>query len=169
MKTRLLKLALPLACLLAFSGCAYELGSTLPPDLKTIYVPTFVNKSGEPQLEIQTTAETIREFQTEGNLKVVESESMADLTLKVTLREMRLDPLRYQKDSPKSAAEYRMLIYADVELKRNSTGKSMMKLAVSGQNSFLFSGDMASSKLAALPKTSRDLAHSIVGSIVEYW
>ena len=49
--------------MLTLGGCVYQLGSSLPPNLKTVYVPTFVNKCGEPQVENETTQATIQEFQ----------------------------------------------------------------------------------------------------------
>ncbi len=44
-------------------GCVgYQLGSTLDPSIKTIYVPSFINDTREPQLEVETTSAVLREF-----------------------------------------------------------------------------------------------------------
>ena len=57
-------------------GCAgYRLGTLLPPEIKTIHVPTFVNKTREPALEAETTGAAISEFQKDGTLRITDSES----------------------------------------------------------------------------------------------
>ena len=59
---------------IVLTGCAsYQLGSMLPNDIKTVYVPTFINKTGEPMIESEATQAAIRELQKDGSLKVVGS------------------------------------------------------------------------------------------------
>ena len=75
--TNLLVSAIVLACVL-LPGCAgYRLGSMLPPDIKLVHVPTFINKTSEPQLEIATTRFALQEFQTDGSLKLSSAEEAA--------------------------------------------------------------------------------------------
>ena len=45
-------------------GCtSYRLGSMLPPGVKTVYVPTFVNETSEPFIEVDATRATIQALQ----------------------------------------------------------------------------------------------------------
>ena len=44
-RVRLVGVAISLLMLFV-AGCVYQLGSSLPPDLKNVYLPTFVNTSG---------------------------------------------------------------------------------------------------------------------------
>lgn len=149
-------------------GCAYQLGTTLPSDLRSIFIPTFVNKSGEPQLEIDTTRATITEFQKEGNLKVMPTDQ-ADLVLTVTLTGLKMEPVRFENDNVKAATEYRVTLSADISVKKVRTGEVILKRSVSGDTTTLYSGDTTSTKRAAMPLASRDLALKIVDAVVEYW
>ena len=154
------------------SGCAamgYRLGTTLPPGIKTVYVPTFVNTTSEPQLEAETTGATIAELQKDGNLGVV-NERDADSILTVELVEVTQDPLRYERNDVKSADEYRLTITARITFTRRDTGKKLVDgLQVTGKATFDVAGDLATAKRAAIPDAARDLAHNVVESVVEYW
>jgi len=151
------------------AGCVYQLGSSLPPDLKTMYLPTFINNSGEPQIEINTTQAAISEFQKDGTLKVVHSPSEADLVVEVTLTALKLEPLRYNQNDPKTTLEYRMRIDANVVVTKVKTKEIFAKTSVEGETTFIFAGDLTSSKQGALPAATYDLAKKIVSSVVEVW
>ena len=85
--------------LLTLPGCVgYRLGSTLPPDVKAIYVNLFINKCNEPLLEIDTTNATIAEFQMDGTLRIVPKDE-ADVLLETTLNALTLTPLSYDQTS----------------------------------------------------------------------
>jgi len=157
-----------LAALLT-SGCAgYRLGATLPPDIKSIHVSTFVNRSGEPQLDTEATRATIQEFQRDGNLRLA-APGEADSVLRVTLLKFKLEPLRYDRQEAKRAAEYRLRIDADLVLEKGASKQVILKQSVYGEATFDFTGDLTSAKIRALPAACTDLAHHIVSAVVEYW
>ena len=155
---------------LASAGCVgYKLGSTLPPGIESIYITTFVNESKEPQIETDTTQASIQEFQRDGTLRVT-SRDQADSMLDVTLTGFALEPLSYNRSSALTTQEYRMRITARIVFTRlRPTQKVMLDRTVQGEATFELAGDMFSSKQRALPEASRDLAHDIVESVVEYW
>ena len=156
--------------LLALPGCVgYRLGSTLPPDVKTVYVQLFINKCQEPLLEIDTTNATIAEFQKDGTLRIV-SRGEADVLLETTLNAMTLTPLRYNQTTDKARPnEYRLTLQASFVLKRVKTREIMNEAAVIGESTFVFIGNLNSSKRAAIPAASEDLAKRIVEKVVETW
>lgn len=155
-------------CASLLSGCAYRLGSTLPAGIKTVHVSNFINKTNEPQLEVDTARAVIQEFQKDGTLRVVASDR-ADLNLKITLTELTLEPLRYDSDEVRTTSEYRLRIRAKMQLRRNSTGKMMVDKEVEGETTLEPGSDLTSAKVAATPAAATDLAHDIVESVVEYW
>lgn len=160
------------AVLLAGAGCSmmgYTLGSTLPRDLRRVYVPVFENASGEPQLEAETTAAAVREFQKDGTLKVVRTEAEADLVLRVKIVKFGLEPLRYDKNQEKKASEYRMLIDARLECENRRADTILVAQSVQGRTDFIPSGGLTVSKQDALPDAAADLAHKIVRAVVEAW
>lgn len=157
--------------LVAFGGgCAgYRVGSMLPPDIKTVYVPTFENKTDEPLIEGRVTAAVITQLQRDGSLKVVAREQ-ADAILKVVLERFILTPVGYDKTSRSRPNEYRIVLSASYVLTSTKTGKVVSEHArVEGESLAPVLGDLSSSKRAALPEASRTLAIDIVDKLVETW
>lgn len=151
-------------------GCAgYRLGSTLPPDVKTIFVPTFQNTSGEPEAELFATRATIEEFQKDGSLSMAADPELADVVVEATVVRVRMEPVRYSRDDPKTTDEYRLFIDADVVLRRTGVKDEMFRKRLSGDSTFVPVGDLSSAKRTALPDASTDLAHDIVEAVVEHW
>jgi outer membrane lipopolysaccharide assembly protein LptE/RlpB len=151
------------------SGCAgYRLGSMLPPDIKTVFVPTFINKTSEPQLEVQTTQSMIQELQRDGSLRVV-NEDQADVTLTVTLRSYRIEPVSYRSTERTTAREYRIVLQAAMVLTRRNGTVVVDNPNITGDYVFPVAGDLSSSKLRGLPDAAADLAHNIIEKVVEYW
>ena len=160
-----------LGMLAAVSGCTafgYRLGSSLPADIHTVHVPTFINRTAEPLLETEATQAVIRELQKNGSLGV-ETPERADAVLNVTLTQVRLEPVRYERDNRRTAEEYRILIHADIAFSRAKTGAVLVERTVHGEKTFEPGGDLASSKRAVLPSATDDLAHQIVKAVVEFW
>lgn len=155
--------------LFGLAGCTgYRLGSTLPPDIKTIYVPIFANKSREPLIENQATAATIAELQKDGTLKVVNAES-ADVILECTLTSISLNPLRYSRADVARPNEYRMTLSASFTLKRVRNNEMICEASVIGEATFPFVGNLSSAKQSAMPRAAEDLAKRIVEKAIEAW
>ena len=167
---RTLGLALALGAGLLLPGCmGYRVGSMLPPDLKTVYVPTFINLTGEPQIETEVTRATVEAIQVDHSLEVA-AEAGADAILYVTLLKYDLAPLVYQKERKTAATEYRLVLTASVILKRRSDGKVLVDACpVSGDWTFPVVGDFTSSKVEGLPNVARELAKYIVERITDSW
>lgn len=158
------------ALLLNFCGCVgYQLGSMLPGDIQTVCVPTFVNNTDEPNIEIETTQAVIRQFQQDGSLKITSCDE-ADAILEVVLKEYDLQPISYGRDQETTAEEYRIWIKASYVFRKLSNDTVVSEAAnVRGQSTTEFSGDLSLMKRTELPRTARDLAHEIVERIVEAW
>jgi hypothetical protein len=169
----MLKLTTGLLCVVVMlnAGCTalgYRVGSTLPPGIEVVHVPSFENKSGEPRLELGATQATIAEIQRDGTLTVGDREK-ADVVLQVVLTRFALTPLRYQTDAATTTSEYRLTIWADVKLVRQSDDTVMAYSSVKGDTDFVPTGDLSTAKRDALPAAEEDLAHQIVKSVVEFW
>ncbi|MBU4200964.1 MAG: hypothetical protein KKE37_03125 [Verrucomicrobia bacterium] len=150
-------------------GCVgYQLGSSLPPDIKSVFVRTFINKCNEPLIEIEATNATIAEFQKDGTLKIGRLEE-ADVVLETTLTAITLEPLRFDRQDTSKPNEYRLIMSAIFVLKRQGSGKMIGEGECIGESTFLFGGNLASAKRSAIPKASEDLAKRIVEKVVEVW
>lgn len=157
------------ALIITLNGCVgYRLGTTLPPGIGSVYVPSAINETTEPQLEVEVTRAVTQEFQRDGTLQLG-SEADSDSRLDIKLVGFSLDPVRYERDRAHTAREYRMLITANITFSRTDSGEALLSRTVQGDTTFIFTGDLASSKIQAVPQAAADLAHDIVESMVEYW
>ena len=156
--------------ILLTAGCAnYRLGSMLPDDIKTVYMPTCVNKTTEPLIEQDVTRAILSQIQVDGSLRLA-AEDSADTILTVTLIKFWLDPVAYDDDDASSANQYRMNILASYVLSRRADNSVVTESPrVVGWYDFDFTGDMTSSKNVALRPSAEELGRRIVSSIVQAW
>lgn len=162
--------AFAVALLCAAAGCIrYQLGSLLPSDIRTVYMPTCVNETTEPLIEIDATRSILSQIQMDGTLRLA-SETEADTILDVKLTDFELEPVGYVSGSSSTVNQYRMRITASFVLFRPSDNSIVAESAsVVGWYDFDFTGDMTSSKAIALRPTADDLGRRIVSAIVQYW
>ena len=156
--------------LLFAAGCAnYRLGSMLPKDIRTVYMPTCRTQTPEPLIEQDVTRAVLSQIQMDGSLRIA-SESDADVVLEVTLNRFWLDPVAYEAGSASTANQYRMSIKASFVLYRRSDRSVLVESpSVTGWYDFEFAGDMSSSKAIALQPAAEDLGRRIISQIVQYW
>ncbi|HMP74858.1 MAG TPA: LptE family protein [Kiritimatiellia bacterium] len=156
--------------LLASSGCAgYRLGSMLPDDIKTVYVPSFLNETSEPLIEIDCQRAVIEELQRDGSLQIAD-EASADSIVRVRLREYRLEPVVFDTTSRSNVRQYRIRLTAAIVMTRRVDDTVIVERpAVRGEGVFTVAGDLSSSKLTGLPVAAADLARNIVQQMVEAW
>lgn len=172
MRIKQISRRLCLAVLVAgLTGCAgYRLGSMLPPGISTVYVPTFVNETDEPQIEFETTSAVVSQLVRDGSLRVVSSEEAADAILLVTLVDYRLSPIGFEKNRATASDEFRVFLIADTRLVNARTGEVILhEPAVSGDATFELQSDLTSGKRTVLPLAAQDLGRDIVQLIVEFW
>ncbi len=157
-----------LAVLLSAGCIGYQVGTTLPPHLRSISVETFKNRTGEPLIETEVTRATLQELQREGQLTVAESKQ-ADILLFGTIVGYRLEPMRYERDRPQSVREYRVVIRAAIQAVERVSGKPVVDTVVEGDATLPAGGDLVTARRTAMPEAARQLAHEIVNSVVSAW
>ena len=161
-------LALGLA--VALNGCTgYQLGTSLPPGIRSVAVPVFANKTNKSDLPIQATNATIQELQRDGTLRLAPADQ-ADTILDVTATGYQLAPIRYANDRRTTASEYRMTLTTHVVFRNRTTGAVLLQATVvSDATTFPMTGDLTSAERSALPLASQDLARKIVERMLETW
>lgn len=159
-----------LALLLLQNGCTgYRLGSQLPKDIRSVYVPTVRNNTEEPLLENEMTRAILSQIQRDGSLKIATKEN-ADAILYVTLDYYTINPLAYDGNNRSRPNEYRLILGARIEMVRNDNGKVLTRnSSLRGRNDFPLTGDLTSAKQNGLPGAAEDLARYIVAAITEAW
>ncbi len=157
---------------LASGGCGYALvGSsrgTLPEDVKTVSVPTFVNQTARVGLEQQVTDAVLRELAARRRLKPVPPGTAADSELAGTLLSYGVAPVRF--DDSGRALEYDVAVTAKIVLTDKKTEKVLFE-----NGSFLFrqpykvpaAQDYADVEPAVVAAIAQPLARSLVTTILE--
>ena len=157
------------ALALCIVGCAgYQLGSTLPPHLKTIAVPAFTNQSGELDIEAAVTRATLKEFQRDGTLRVASIDNAA-IVLEGKIISCEFEAVRYQRGNSLRAEEQRMTVRCEIVATERATGKVICKGTVSGDSTFVSNGDMTTAKRTAMRPAAEDVAHEIVNAVISAW
>jgi len=128
------------------SGCAYRLGSpdrSLPGGYHQVFIPIFKNKSQEPGIEVAFTNALIQEFERAKIGRVTDSKQ-AEVVV-----EGVIESVSYSKGSDLSAdtrqdlplgtvlaANYKILITANIILRRNSDKEVLWSGSFSGERTY---------------------------------
>lgn len=99
------------------SGCGYALvgrGNSLPPEIKTIQVPSFVNRTTRVELEQQVTQAVADELVSRGRLRLVSKPADAHVILRGSIDSFGINPVAFNREG--QATQYQVLITAKIEL-----------------------------------------------------
>jgi outer membrane lipopolysaccharide assembly protein LptE/RlpB len=158
------------AALLA--GCGYHLSghtSNLPPDIHSIGVPMFVNKTDRPELEQRITEYVVSQFVTRGRYQILSTDQGVDAVLRGEITTYMQSPVSI--NSQGRATRYEILINARAALIRTSDDKVLWQ-----DDHFVFRRQYDVSnqvegtitqESVALDLVSNDFAESVVTSILE--
>lgn len=107
----------PLVPLLLLAACGYALvghSNFLSPSIKTIEVPTFVNRTTRIQLEQRVTQAVADEMVARGRLKLVNNANDADAILRGSIDSFGIFPIAFNQQG--RATQYQISITAKIEL-----------------------------------------------------
>ncbi len=112
------KCVVAILCGILVWGCGYHLvgkETHLPPGISSIAVPTFVNKTLEPGIEIPFTQAFLNEFILDRRVKVVDRKE-ADSVLEGVIHYYEFHAVSFDRSG--QALEYQTSVKADLVLKR---------------------------------------------------
>ena len=165
--------ALAACSILLAVACGYQVAGTatrLPPDIKTIAIPVFTNKSTRFRIEQRVSAAVTREFIERTRFRVTPDPEGADAELKGTIDSVHSGVLTYDPNTGR-ATTFQIQVTADVELIDLHTKK-----VVFSNPHYLFREQYQVSQSApalfeesepALNRLSSDFAHTLVTDIIE--
>ena len=113
---RLLSFFVLLFCL---SGCGYHFpgqAGALPGGVEQLYIPLFVNKTAEPQLEYKMTSRVSEVFSRNSKVSQVEKREQAEAILVGTIRSYQTRALSYDRND--AIGEYRSTMIVDAVLQQ---------------------------------------------------
>ncbi|MEO8032877.1 MAG: LptE family protein [Acidobacteriota bacterium] len=99
------------------SGCGYALvghSNFLDPSIKTIEVPSFVNRTTRVELEQRVTQAVANEFVSRGRLRLVTTPAAADVILHGSIDSFGIYPVGFNAQG--RATQYQISITAKIEL-----------------------------------------------------
>jgi outer membrane lipopolysaccharide assembly protein LptE/RlpB len=157
------------AVAMAVGGCGgYRAGTLLPEHIKTIAVPAFVNKTGEPNLEIGATTAVINQLSIDGTLRVVGEDENPDVVLTAQIIGYQRRAVRFTGAT--RPAEYRITVTVRATLHDTGEGTDLfVNQRLSGNTDFVVGASLPDSEERARPAAFEDLAHDVVERIVEGW
>lgn len=153
------------------AGCAseYQLGTTLAPELRDVYVPAIQNQSAEPTIHQEATRCLLREIRRDGTLNLISDETSATTILEVIVQDFTMSAVAYQSNDKHTGREYRATIRAHVLFRQRSTGKVLYEGTINGEEEFELIGDLTSAKRRMMPEACKDLAEHIVDACISLW
>ena len=164
-------IAAALACL-GLSGClGYHIGPAKPyylRDVHTIAIPTFVNSTLIPRLEVLVTDTVIKQFQQDGTFRIGNGET-ADATLKGEIIRISRSPARSVRGNVLATSEFNLAMRVNYRL----VGPDGKPLGPSGEvvgtTSFFVGTDVTTDERQALPLATEELATRLVTQLSEGW
>jgi outer membrane lipopolysaccharide assembly protein LptE/RlpB len=116
----LLKWLTAIFCILLIWGCGYQMvgkETHVPPGLTSVAIPTFLNKTLEPGVEVPFTEGFLREFINDRRVNVVDRQK-ADSVLEGVIKSLRIYSVSY--DESGIALEYQTTVVIDLTLKKRT-------------------------------------------------
>lgn len=174
MKIRFLAALASAACLL--SGCAtsYQWGTSLPEDVRAVYVPTVLNESNQPDAARFLTRELQKEIRRNGVLRMV-PEDEATTRLDVVISDYEQEAASYSSASGRDPNRYRMILTARVSFTRINRGNAPAQAplwqssAVRADKVFSGGSRTVTFKQQCLPEVAEELARHIVDGCTGAW
>ncbi len=148
-------------CLFLLVGCGYQMvgkETHLPPGITSVAIPTFVNQTFEPGIEVPFTQGFLKEFIQDRRVKVVERNE-ADSVLEGVIRSFQLYSVSYDRSG--IALEYQASVVLDLTLKRKNGEILWVEKDLSDSRAYRTSTNILvseSSKAAAIQFLGRFIA-----------
>lgn len=159
------------SCLISF-GCGYHTAghsNLLPPDLRTIAVPAFVNQTQTYKIEQTLTSSVVHEFTTRTKYRITSDPGSADATLHGTVLSTYTTPLTYDTQTGR-AATVLVIVSMKVSLTDHNGREIYQNPSYVFREQYQISEDLSTffeEDSPAFQRLSRDFARTLVSNILE--
>jgi outer membrane lipopolysaccharide assembly protein LptE/RlpB len=167
----MMRLIAVLATCALLGGCGYKLGEIRPTPMRsvrTLAVPTFKNKTFEPQVEVLLADTLIKTLQEDGTYTIV-SDDTADAILSCTLTKVERRSVRSVQNNVLATAEFGLFLEIYYQVSDRVTGGILKKGRVRGSTSFFSNSDLQTTERQAIPVAARDAAIQLTVDVAEGW
>lgn len=145
-------------------GCGYQIvgmETHRPPGITSIAIPTFVNQTFEPGIEVPLTQGFLREFIQDRRVKVVDRKE-ADSILEGVIKSFQIHSISYDRSG--IAQEYQTTVKLDLALRRRNGEVLWIQKDLTESRTYRVSTSplmTESNKASALQSLGRLMAESI--------
>jgi len=150
-------------------GCGSTYGwrrTTVPTDVRMVYVPTFRNESATPELGAIAARQLLREFQREGTFKIA-SEDDAAIEIQGVIKDAGAGVVARDRRSGSRKASYSLDAMAEISVIDKRSRKVLIdNRKFSATATFTAGGDMATAKRDASGRLAEDLARQVVDCVL---
>jgi hypothetical protein len=154
---------------LGASGCAgYKLGPVngLAAGAKSVQINPFTNKTLEPRLGDEVTAQLRHQVQQDGTFRLA-SHDDADIVVSGSLNRFERREVSLAPSDTLTVRDYRLEIRAQVTAHERGTGKVILNQPVTGYTLIRVTTDITSTERQALPLLAADLAKNVTALLAE--
>lgn len=156
-----------LALALTVAGCGYSLRGTLPPDIRTVAVPIFTNRTPQPAIEALVTRAILDAFATQGRLAVARPE-VADAILEGEI--VTYDVISIAFDRRANVQQYRLVLTLNLRMRdRRRDTVLFQRTGLREQADFRVFGTVAETiarEETAVREAALEIARSVVSQAV---
>lgn len=150
-----------LTALLA-GGCGYRFagtGESVAPELRTVFVDLFANKTSEAYADVIFRNAFISRFVQEGRFTIASSRGEADVICRGSVRSLHASPLSYK--SSNLSAEDRITVILEISFEERESGRTIWTdgaFTATGDYPVTTAGVTETSRKKALSKLADDTA-----------
>lgn len=158
------RLFITLVAILLAMGCGYQMvgkQTHLPPGIHSLAIPTFINQTFEPGIEVPFTQGFLREFIQDRRMKVVGREE-ADSILEGVIKSFQIYSVSYDRSG--IALEYQTTVILDLTLRKRNGEVLWVEKDLSDSRVYRTSANILmseSNKTAAIQALARFMAERI--------
>lgn len=146
--------------LMIFTAGCYGESITIPNYISTIYIPMFVSNVPQRNLDIEVTRAITDEFLRDGRLRIVQSESEAQSSLKGTITGYQLIPVAW--DVNNRVSQYFLKIQCTVEFYDRVENRLIIRDdTLDGETTFSLIASPPETEDDAIRRASEELAKDI--------
>lgn len=165
------RISLLFTAVLLLGGCGYHLperGNTLPPEVRTVYVELFTNRTYEPYLENYVTEAIVDWFAGKPELSLTEDRSRADAVLSGTVTTYTTKPISYDRNDV--ITEYRSAMTIAATLRQSPSDRVLWKGSVDWSEEYptsLDKGVQEDNETAAIAVISERIARELFYRVMD--
>ena len=129
---------LAILILLTLVGCGYHFpgkGGSLPGDVQTLHIPLFANRTAKPQLENELSSRVSEVFARNGNITLVEQQSLAEAVLEGVISSYSSRAISYDQND--DISEYRATVTVDAKLRQLKDGRLLWSGTVKWDENYI--------------------------------